>query len=109
MTITNREIVERMDALSVEDSRAYAAERARIAKEKQILHELCGGLGHLYSRQAANSEPPARSHEHRCLEQERSQATALDEPTAYSARKGRQVELLAKAVPGARLGRRSEY
>ena len=46
--MTHQDIIDRMEALGLEHSAAYKAERARIAKERESLQELCGGLGHFW-------------------------------------------------------------
>lgn len=48
--ITHQEIIDRMESLGREHSAAYAAELARIDKERESLRELCGGIGHFFAR-----------------------------------------------------------
>lgn len=46
--MNHQDIVNRVEALGKERGAAYAAELARIDKERASLLELCGGLGHVF-------------------------------------------------------------
>ena len=48
--ITHQNIIDRLDALGTEHSKAYEAEQARQRKERASLQELCGGIGHFYAK-----------------------------------------------------------
>lgn len=47
--VTKQEIVDRREALNVEQGAAYRKELARIEKERVSLQELCGATGHVYA------------------------------------------------------------
>lgn len=48
--MTHQEIIDRIESVGAEHSKAYAAEQARIAAELKSLMELCGGLGHTFAK-----------------------------------------------------------
>lgn len=48
MGITHQDIVDRIADLASQQFDAWKAEQARIAKERESLQELCGGLGHIF-------------------------------------------------------------
>jgi len=50
--MTHQDVIDRMEGLNREHSKAYEIECARIRKEKESLQELCGGLGHFFKDDA---------------------------------------------------------
>ena len=48
--ITHQDIIDRLEKLGKENSAAYATELARQRKERASLQELCGGIGHFYTK-----------------------------------------------------------
>ena len=48
--ITHQNIIDRLEALGTEHSKAYEAEQDRQRKERASLQELCGGVGHFYTK-----------------------------------------------------------
>lgn len=46
--MTHQDIVDRLQAVTSEQSAAYLTERARVQKDRESLQELCGGIGHVF-------------------------------------------------------------
>lgn len=49
--MTHQDIIDRLEALYREFSKAFAVEQARIKKERESLQELCGGIGHFFAKE----------------------------------------------------------
>jgi len=48
--VNHQDIADRYRSLDDEELAALKAEKARIERERQSLQELCGGMGHIYTK-----------------------------------------------------------